>query len=73
MKTYYLHVSYTANLNGKTLAGDCLYRYNRNETLSGIREELKKSVKELQDMEGLPSIMSIDILPKRLFEKLWGK
>lgn len=73
MKTYYMHISYMAVVKGQTLTGDCLYKYRGNRNLANVREDLKKSCLALCDMDGLPSIISIDIIPKRLFKRLWGE
>lgn len=65
MKTYYLHVSYKANVDDGSVWGDMLIR-NYKGSLNALRELIKNDSK----LEELPVIISLSELSKGLYERL---
>ena len=72
MNTYYLHISYMIPLaNGACAHSDAMVEYKGLYNITELRKMLRDCDKSiLVDKDKLPNIISIDILPKELFEAL---
>lgn len=66
MKKYYLHISYTAKTNdGDRIVGDVLFTASKN-SLAEIRKQLKNE----DELAELPVIISISELSEKLYNNL---
>lgn len=74
MKTYYLHVCWQVQKNDRNIAiNDGLYTIKSNSRNASLGD-LRKAVQEqIGDCTMLPNIISMTILPKKLFRVLGGQ
>ena len=73
-KTYYLHISYKTIFNNgcSCTCGDCFIRW-KNGNSDKLRQTIKSSVEKQfpnNKYEGLPTIVSITEIPKRVYKIL---
>ena len=78
MKVTYLHVSYiTSKGDGNFVYGDMLVNIKNNGNIKRLREyileQIKKDSPEDADKYQMPSILSMTVIKKRLYEQLVGE
>lgn len=70
---YYLHVSYqSGDGKGRMIVGDTLLKVKEGTTIVDIRKIILQNIvnDEPQTQWQSPTILGIDILPKRLYKSL---